>query len=113
MVGVEYLVDQWWWDLNENVVYYGDPDLRVWVPSTEYSDANHWEREDVQPLKWDGSEDLYVDGHMLYGASVYPHAKKPLEMPVLIVIAIIIIAVIVVVGIGYSMRKSGKKTRRK
>jgi len=113
MVGVEYLVDQWWWDLNENVVYYGDPDLRVWVPSTEYSDANHWEREDVQPLKWDGSEDLYVDGHMLYGASVYPHAKKPIEMPVLIVIAIIIIALIVVVGIGYSMRKSGRKTRRK
>ena len=110
-VGILYITDppQWWWDLWENVCLFGDPDLRVWVPSTEYSDANHWEREDVQPLKWDGSEDLYVDGHMLYGASVYPHARKPIEMPVLIVIAIIIIAVIVVIGIGYSMRKGEKK----
>ena len=114
-VGILYITDppQWWWDLWENVELFGDPDLRVWVPSTEYSDANHWEREDVQPLKWDGSEDLYVDGHMLYGASVYPHARKLLDMSVLIVIAIIIIAIIVIAGVGYSMRKSGRKTRRK
>lgn len=111
--GPEVLVHRWWWDKFENVELFGDPDLRVWVPSTEYSDANHWEREDVQPLKWDGSEDLYVDGHMLYGASVYPHARKPLDMSVLIAIAIIIIAIIVIAGVGYSMRKSGKKTRRK
>ncbi|MCD6236675.1 MAG: hypothetical protein J7K13_01825, partial [Thermoplasmata archaeon] len=71
LVGVEYLVDQWWWDLNENVVYYGDPDLRPYVPSTEYSDANHWEQKDVQPLRYDSK--AYVDGHMLYGATSHPH----------------------------------------
>ena len=114
-VGILYITDppQWWWDLAENVCLFGDPDLRVWVPGTEYSNANHWEREDVQPLKWDGSEDLYVDGHMLFGASVYPHAKKPLDTSVLIAIAIIIIAIIVIAGVGYSMKRKKETSKQK
>ncbi|MCD6236520.1 MAG: hypothetical protein J7K13_01010, partial [Thermoplasmata archaeon] len=62
---------QWWWDKAENVCLFGDPNLRVYVPSTEYSDANHWEKKDVQPLSYDNN--AYVDGHMLYGATSHPH----------------------------------------
>ncbi|RLF51365.1 MAG: hypothetical protein DRN24_05110, partial [Thermoplasmata archaeon] len=36
--GPEYLTNQWWWDTLENVCFYGDPDLRVFVPGTEFSD---------------------------------------------------------------------------
>jgi hypothetical protein len=31
-VGISYLDGGWWWDIFENVVYYGDPELRVYSP---------------------------------------------------------------------------------
>ncbi len=106
--GPEVLAHHWWWDKFENVELFGDPDLRVWVPSKEYSSANHWEREDVKPLKWDGEEDWYVDGHMIFGASEHPHAKKPTEIPIIIAIAVISVLVIVI-GAVYSAIKRKKK----
>ena len=66
---------QWWWDTAESVVYFGDPELRVFVPSTEYSDANYWERDDVEPIRYD--EELSIDGHMPFGATNYPSEKEP------------------------------------
>ena len=59
-VGILYLTNQWWWDIFENVVYYGDPDLRVYSP--EFS----WE----QPEMFTGS---MVGGHALAGASDHPN----------------------------------------
>jgi hypothetical protein len=35
-VGIQYLTESWWWDIFENVVYYGDPDLRVYTPMHEF-----------------------------------------------------------------------------
>ena len=32
-VGIEYLTGKWWWDICENVCYFGDPELRIWSPS--------------------------------------------------------------------------------
>jgi hypothetical protein len=37
-VGIEYLTGLWWWDICENVCYFGDPELRVWSP------VRGWER---------------------------------------------------------------------
>lgn len=37
-VGIEYLTGQWWWDIYENVVYFGDPELRL------YSPLHSWEK---------------------------------------------------------------------
>ena len=102
MVGVEYLVNQWWWDLYENVVYFGDPDLRVWTPKNKYSDANHWEREDVQPLRY--KKDLSVDGHYLFGATSYPHAIKRLPISEIIV-GVLVIVLIALVAIWLSRKK--------
>jgi len=31
-VGISYLDGGWWWDTSENLVYYGDPELRVYSP---------------------------------------------------------------------------------
>ena len=96
-VGILHLTDppQWWWDNYENVVLFGDPALRPFVPSTRFSSANHWEREDAQPLRWDGEKDLFVDGHYLFGATSYPHVRKPLDITLVIAI-IAVIAMIVV-----------------
>ena len=102
-VGIQYLVEQWWWDLNENVCFYGDPDLRVWTPSTEYDaeGSNYWEKQDTMPISYDAA--LQVNGHMPFGATEYPHEKQPMVLPpeylglILVVIVLIIILVAVVV----------------
>ncbi|MCD6236457.1 MAG: hypothetical protein J7K13_00690, partial [Thermoplasmata archaeon] len=92
-VGILYITDppQWWADIKQNVCFFGDPDLRVWTPNTEYSDANHWEQKDVQPLKYDSK--AYVDGHMLYGATSHPHAYEPLPIMQIVILAIAVIAI--------------------
>jgi hypothetical protein len=61
-VGIQYLTDQWWWDIYENVVYYGDPDLRV------YSPKHSW--EEPEPLL----AGTTIDGHSPFGATGHPHA---------------------------------------
>jgi hypothetical protein len=113
-VGVQYLVNQWWWDLNENVVFYGDPDIRVWTPSNEWDIAgkNHWSREDIQPLSFE--EGLSVDGHMLFGATSYPMAKTPLTIWQQYLWLIGIIVIIVICCILFAslwMRKKEKKKK--
>ena len=40
MVGIGYSTSTWWWDVAENVVYYGDPELVV------YSPAHGWEKKE-------------------------------------------------------------------
>ncbi|MCD6237193.1 MAG: hypothetical protein J7K13_04500 [Thermoplasmata archaeon] len=113
-VGILYLDNdeyphQWWWDTAENVLYYGDPNLRMYVPSTEYSDANHWEQKDVQPLSYDNN--AYVDGHMLYGATSHPHASKVLPLVQIAIAAILAIAVIA--GVAVALKGSKKRKGRK
>ncbi len=61
-VGIEYLTGQWWWDIFENVVYYGDPSLRVWSPTTG------WEKP--ASLK----AGARVGGHNPFGATSHPAA---------------------------------------
>ena len=112
--GPEYIVGQWWWDKWENVELFGDPDLRVFVPGTEYSDANHWERSDVQPLRYDGSSSVYVDGHMPFGATSYPHEKQPLPLMTIIIVALLIIILLAgAAALAVKNKKKGKKGRKK
>jgi hypothetical protein len=94
---------QWWWDTAENVVYFGDPDLRVYVPETSYSDANHWEKEDTMPLRYDA--EFSIDGHMPFGAVGYPKARKEMNWFekntfIIVILAIIIILLIALAVIG-------------
>jgi len=110
-VGILYISDppQWWWDKAENVCYYGDPDLRVFTPGTEYSDNNYWTEEETQPIKYD--EELNLAGHMPYGATSYPHEKEPdAEIPLW---AIILIAVILVLIVVAGAVRSDKKNKKK
>ena len=115
MVGVEYLVNQWWWDLYENVVFYGDPSLRVWTPKNNYGDANHWEREDVKPLKWDGKEFLHVGGHALFGTTEHPRARTPsdwMQYGVMVLLTVFILVVLAGAWRMAKMKKTEDKKRR-
>ena len=75
-VGIEYVSDDkpnWWWDLAENVCLYGDPNLRIWVPSTEFSANNNWEKKDIQPLRYDKEVGFEINGHNPFGATSHPN----------------------------------------
>jgi len=107
-VGILYISDppQWWWDLSENVIYFGDPDLRMYVPSTEYSDANHWEKKDTTSLAYDA--EVSIDGHMPFGVTSYPNEKKPLtfwQQYLWVIIALIIIVILVIAAVAMTRRK--------
>ena len=101
----ELLVDHWWWDTWENVCFFGDPDLRVYVPSTEYSDNNHWTCEEIQALTYDS--DLDINGHMPFGATSYPNQIK--EKPIIPMWLIIIMLAILFLTISILLIKRGKK----
>lgn len=100
-VGILYISDppQWWWDLAENVVYFGDPDIRMFVPSTQYSDANYWEQSDIQPLRY--SAGASIDGHMPFGVTQYPHARGASsiwESYIFYIIVVLIVVLILITG---------------
>jgi hypothetical protein len=105
-VGIQYLVDQWWWDLNENVIFYGDPDLRVWTPGTEYSSNNYWVKEDTRPILYD--VDLMINGHMPFGATSYPNAREKQDllfgMPIWF-LALLIFLILFIIVIAVILRK--------
>jgi hypothetical protein len=97
-VGILYISEppQWWWDLAENVCLYGDPDLRIWAPSTEYSTNNHWEASEVQMLRHEPG--FHVGGHMPYGVTEYPNQFQPnLLMEYIWVFAIVLIVLLTAV----------------
>jgi hypothetical protein len=63
-VGIEYLTGQWWWDIYENVIYFGDPKIKAWSPNPEST----W--DEPVPLK----ARTEVGGHDPYGATSHPAA---------------------------------------
>jgi hypothetical protein len=112
-VGILYLggpegKPQWWWDDTENVCFFGDPDLRPFVPSTEFSSANYWEKEDTMALRFD--ERTKLDGHSPFGALSHPHAEeqKTFFQKNLFVIVILVIIIILLLSIGVIGRKRKK-----
>ena len=107
-VGILYISDppQWWWDVSENVVYFGDPELRMFVPGTEYSDANNWKQEDTLPLRY--NTEVSVSGHMPFGATSYPNQKEPmtfLQKYQLLIIAIIVIVILAIIAVVLTRKK--------
>ncbi|UCE74769.1 MAG: hypothetical protein JSV56_03455 [Methanomassiliicoccales archaeon] len=95
-VGIEYLTGQWWWDIYENVVYYGDPDLRVYSP--KYA----WDEPEPLPV---GS---VIDGHSPFGATGHPHAIQSTLLLEILLFSGIFIAV--AAGVVIFWRKKRAKT---
>jgi hypothetical protein len=95
---------QWWWDIDQNVCYFGDPDLRAYVPKTDYSSANSWDKP--KPLVY--NEKLNLQGHMPYGATSYPHAKEEAVMPIWLIIIIVVIVLLIIISLVLIRKKSKK-----
>jgi len=84
-VGILYLEDQWWWDIFENVIYYGDPGLRMWSP--EYS----WE----EPAVVDSS--VSIEGHAVNVAGEHPNSIFETGWILGLFLLVIVIAVVMVI----------------
>ncbi len=108
-VGILYIAEppQWWADIKQNVCFFGDPDLRPFVPGTDYSDANYWERKDIKPLFYD--KELSVDGHTPFGAESHPHKKVPTSPLVQYLLPIIVIVLILAFLVIMVLRKKKEK----
>ena len=108
-IGILYISDppQWWWDIAENVCFYGDPDLRVFVPGTDYSNDNYWEEDDVKSLRYDGETN--IDGHMPFGATEYPNKKEPIFMMEIIFLIMLLIVICILLIYVISRKNKAKK----
>jgi len=95
-VGIEYLTGQWWWDIFENVVYFGDPDLRVYSP--EYS----W--ENPGSISVEGQD---FGGHTPAGAEDHPNEIEASFAAVAGLGAFIVIAA--VAGVWFWRKGRGKE----
>jgi hypothetical protein len=96
-VGIEYLTGQWWWDIYENVIYFGDPKLKAWSPNPETT----WDQP--VPLK----AGTPVGGHDPYGATSHPAA---IGSTALLEYALYS-AIVIVVGAAVVMRWKKIKVR--
>jgi hypothetical protein len=108
-VGILYISEppQWWWDLAENVCLYGDPDLRIWAPSNDYSSTNHWEISDVQSLQYNLMEGFSIGGHMPFGVTEHPHKRALSVMwdSILVYVFIVVVVVLILVGVFLFLRR--------
>jgi hypothetical protein len=96
---------QWWWDDAEGVVYFGDPDLRVYVPDTKYSEMNNWEK----PKSLEYDEGFMVKGHTPFGATSYPHEMSPqMDLWIYLIIIIVVIVILLIVSITIRGRRKRK-----
>lgn len=100
---------QLWWDNSQSIVYFGDPDLRVFVPSAEYGTDNYWQEKDVKTLRY--NKDCDIAGHAPFGATKYPNAKQPESFfekyaAMLLMIALILIIIVFVI---YFYKRRGKQ----
>ncbi|MFE3846158.1 hypothetical protein ACFL1L_04790, partial [Thermoplasmatota archaeon] len=99
-VGIEYVSDDkpnWWWDLAENVCLYGDPNLRIWVPSTEFSANNNWGKKDIQPLRYDKEVGFEINGHNPFGATSHPNKIDESNFINIIYLVLIIIISLIII----------------
>jgi len=95
---------QFWWDTGQDVIYFGDPDLRVFVPGVEYSNSNHWN----EPLILEKKGEFVIDGHTPFGASSYPNSRSPQTL-LEFLIPIILICLVLVGAIMVSITLLRKK----
>lgn len=61
-VGSKYVTEEFWWDHWENIVFFGDPDIRVYTPNDPF------------PRPVAEQSDLVIEGHSLMGAGDHPDA---------------------------------------
>ncbi len=99
-VGIEYLTKKWWWDMYENVCYYGDPDLMMWTPN------NAWGKPAALQ---DGK---VLGGHAVFGANSHPNAIGDTTVLEVGIVAAVV-AVVLTFGYLYKTNRIRKLLHRK
>jgi len=61
-VGPKYVTEEWWWDHWENIVYFGDPDLRIYTPNDPF--------DRTTPV----TSNKVIEGHAVMAATEHPEA---------------------------------------
>jgi len=112
-IGVKYIFEDdeeraWWWDTGENIMIFGDPDLRIFVPSTKYDSEgkNHWKKEDIKSLTYDS--EFITGGHMPFGATNYPHEKEMqsfLQKNLFVIVILVLIIILLIAAAAISRKK--------
>ena len=100
---------QLWWDTSQSIIYFGDPDLRVFVPSKNYSDDNYWEKEGAVPVC--GENYLDIKGHSPFGATDHPKAKQPISFLERNAIVLIALILAIFVCIVYLLKRREKNEK--
>ncbi len=100
-VGIQYLVQQWWWDIFENVVFYGDPALKVFMP------ISAWEKPPAMPFG------LMIGGHTPDGTASHPDKVKSTTMMEYGIYAFVALGVAAIVGtIAYKIKTMPKRPKK-
>jgi hypothetical protein len=100
-VGIQYLVQQWWWDIFENVVFYGDPALNVFMP------IHAWEKPPAMPFG------LIIGSHTPDGTGSHPHKVKSTAMTEYGIYALIALGVAALVGaITFKIKTMPKRPKK-
>jgi hypothetical protein len=86
-VGIQYLVQQWWWDIFENVVFYGDPALNVFMP------IRAWEKPPAMPFG------MMIGGHTPDGTASHPDKVKSTTLMEYGIYAIFALGIAALVGV--------------
>ena len=101
-VGVQYLTEGWWWDIFENLVYFGDPDLRVFTPK------DSWD----EPEKLTFSKSAIIRGHAPFGAESHPHAIKDMSGAELSFYASLVLIMAVIGLVSFRKWKKNKAKKK-
>jgi len=101
-VGVQYLTEGWWWDIFENLVYFGDPDLRVFIPN------DPWE----EPVELKFEESAIISGHAPFGADSHPKSIEDVGSYEIGFYASLIIIIIIIGLVSFRRYKKGKKGKK-
>jgi hypothetical protein len=97
-VGVQYLTEGWWWDIFENLVYYGDPDIRVFIPNDPW--------EEPAPLTYEKS--AVINGHAPFGAKEHPHAIEDTSGAEMGFYASLFIIILIIAVVSFRRWKKAK-----
>jgi len=88
-VGIGYLTDVWWWDIFENLVYFGDPALRM------YSPAHGW----AQPQPLNITQEASVSGHAIRYNAEHDYSIGSAILPTICLGLAVVLMAIWVVGV--------------
>jgi len=96
--GIGYLTKQWWWDIKENLCYFGDPDLHMWSPNYRWAEPEYVASGTIH-------------GHAPFGPTDYPREGEEGDYGMVIAIGLVIIFAAAGGYLGWRWQQHRKKAK--